>query len=60
MEFFNITSHSSCKEQDIQICAAKLNLTNINIVIISIYRSPSGNYSYFFLNIRLNFEPTAQ
>jgi len=47
LKFMNINLHNSCKEQDIQICAAKLNLTNFNIVIISIYRSPSGNFSYF-------------
>jgi hypothetical protein len=28
--------------QDIEVCAVKLNLININIVIISIYKPPSG------------------
>ena len=38
----NINLHNSCKEQDIEICAVKLTLTNIDIVVISNYRS-SGN-----------------
>ena len=45
IKFMNINLHNSCKEQGIEIYAVKLNLSTINIVIISIYRSPSGNFS---------------
>jgi hypothetical protein len=48
IKFMKINLHNSCKEQEIQICAVKLDITNINIVIISTYRSPSGNFNYFF------------
>ena len=44
----NINFHNSCKKQDIEVCVIKLNVTDINIVIISIYRSPSGNFNFFF------------
>ena len=40
----NINLHNICKQQDTEICAVKLNLSNINIVIISIYRSLPGNF----------------
>jgi len=35
------------KEKDLEMCAIKLNLQKTNIVLIVIYRSPSGNYDYF-------------
>jgi len=41
---------NSCKAQDMEICVVKLDLTNINIVIRSIYRYPSGNCKLFFFN----------
>jgi hypothetical protein len=49
---------NSCKEQDMETCAVKLDLTNINTAIRSIYRYPSGNCNYFFKKIRLYYEPT--
>jgi hypothetical protein len=45
-----------CKEKDIEICAIKLNLYQTNIVIIVIYRSPSGNYGYFLRKLELFLE----
>jgi hypothetical protein len=36
-----------CKEKDLEICAAKLHLPSHEICVITIYRSPSGNYQYF-------------
>jgi len=44
----NINLHNSCKQQDGEVLAVKLHLTNINIVIISICRSPSRNFYYLF------------
>jgi hypothetical protein len=52
-----ISTHSICKEKDLEICSVKINLPKIKIVIITIYRSPTGNYNYFlrkldsFLNL---------
>jgi len=45
-----------CNEKDLETCAIKLNLHKINIVIISIYRSPSGNYSYFLKKLESFFK----
>jgi hypothetical protein len=42
----NINSHSICKQQDTEKYAVKLNLTNSNIVIITIYISLPGNFNY--------------
>jgi hypothetical protein len=35
------------KEQYIGVCAVKLNWPDTSILIISIYRSPSGNFIHF-------------
>ena len=34
-------------ERDIEVCAIKLSLTNITLIILAIYRSPSGNFNNF-------------
>jgi hypothetical protein len=59
IKFIKINLLNSCKKQNMEICAVKLDITNINTVIISIYRYPSGNCNYFFL-ITLYCEPTTQ
>jgi hypothetical protein len=52
-----ISKHRICEEKDLEICAVKINLPKIKIVIITIYRSSTGNYKYFlrksdsFLNL---------
>jgi hypothetical protein len=57
IDFDVISIHHICKEKDLEICAVKINLPKINIVIITIYRSPTGNCNYFlrkldsFLNL---------
>ena len=57
IDFDVISTHCICKEKDLEICAVKINLPKIKIVIITIYRSPTGNYNYFrrkldsFLNL---------
>ena len=45
--FNTIPAHHICKGKDLEICEIKLNLPRIKIVIITIYRSPTGNYNYF-------------
>ena len=35
------------KEKDLEICVVKLHLPSHEICVITIYRSPSGNYQYF-------------
>jgi len=41
-DFDSIPAHHICKETDLEICAFKLNQPKIKIVIITIYRSPTG------------------
>jgi len=47
IDFNTFPTHNICKENDLEICAVKLNPPKIKIVIITIYRMPSGNYNYF-------------
>ena len=38
---------SHCKEQDIEICAIKLAHSSLNLYVLSLYRSPTGNFDTF-------------
>jgi len=57
IDFDIISTHCVCKEKDLEICVVKINLPKIKIAILTIYRSPTGNYNYFlrksdsFLNL---------
>jgi hypothetical protein len=42
-----IATHHICKEKVLEICAIKMNLSKVKIAIITIYRSPTGDFSYF-------------
>jgi hypothetical protein len=43
----NIVKH--CKDKELEACALKLKFSTIKLCILTIYRSPSGNFQ-FFLN----------
>jgi hypothetical protein len=47
----NINLDEFCKEQDIEACAVRINLSSLTICIISLYRSPMGNFLH---NLRLH------
>jgi exonuclease III len=47
LNFSNINLQELCIEQDIEICAIKIHLHITTICIISIYRSPNGNFLHF-------------
>jgi hypothetical protein len=47
LKFTNIDLSEYCKEKDFEVCALKLDIQSLNICIITIYRSPSGNFSCF-------------
>ena len=47
IDFDTIPTHHFCKEKDLEICAVKVILSKIKIVIITVCRSPTGNYNYF-------------
>jgi exonuclease III len=35
------------RDKDIEVCAVKLQLTNINTYVLTVYRAPSGNFDHF-------------
>jgi exonuclease III len=47
LTFSNVNLNEFCKQQDLEVCAVKLQFPFGNICILSIYRAPSGNFSYF-------------
>jgi hypothetical protein len=53
-QFINVDLNSHCKEQDIDICAKRLVHTPLNFCVLSIYRSPTGNFDTFIKKIRRN------
>ena len=46
----NLDQHT--REKDLEICALKLQ-ASINLVVICIYRSPTGNFTYFLNQLEL-------
>ena len=51
LEFFTISLEKYCKEKDIEVCAVKLNINSIKLIILAIYRSPTGNFNNFLKNL---------
>jgi exonuclease III len=51
LEFFSILLDKHCKEKDIEVCAVKLNITSIKLIILAIYGSPLGNFTNFLKNL---------
>jgi len=51
LEFSSISLDKYCKEKDIEVCAVRLKITPIQLVILAIYRSPSGNFTNFLKNL---------
>jgi hypothetical protein len=48
IHFVNNNLIEYCKEKDLEACAVKLHLQSCIICITTIYRSPPGNFLYFF------------
>jgi len=44
LEFFSVSLDKYCKEKDIEVCAVKLTLTPIKLIILAVYRPPLGNF----------------
>jgi hypothetical protein len=42
-----------CCDKDIEACAVFVNIDSLKICILTIYRSPSGNYDIFFIKLEL-------
>jgi exonuclease III len=51
LEFSTIPLDKYCIEKDIEVCAVKLNINSTKLIILAIYRSPSGNYNNFLKNL---------
>ena len=51
LEFFSISLDKYCKEKDIEVCAIRLNIIPIKLIILAIYRSPLGNFTIFLKNL---------
>jgi hypothetical protein len=45
--YSNVDLGNYCKEQNIEACALKLELTALNIYVVTVYRAPWGNFSSF-------------
>ena len=51
IHYTNINMDRYSNEKDIEICAVKLHILSRTIVIITVYRSPTGNIAYFRDNL---------
>ena len=51
LDFSPISLDNYCKEKDIEVCAVMLKITPIQLIILAIYRSLSGNFSNFLKNL---------
>jgi len=47
LQFRNIDLSDYCIEKSIEICAVKININSLTMCIITLYRAPSGNFTYF-------------
>jgi len=47
LNFKNVDIQKFIHERDIEAGAVKLSVNSLNICILSIYRAPSGNFSFF-------------
>jgi hypothetical protein len=47
LNFTNINLEKYCTEQNIEVCAVKLNAKLLNICILATYRAPGGNFTKF-------------
>lgn len=47
----NINTKKFCVDQHIEACACELSVNNGNLVIVTVYRSPLGNFQLFLKNL---------
>jgi hypothetical protein len=50
-DFVSIPLDKYCKEKDIEVCAVRLQKPPMQLIIVAIYRSPSGNFATFLKNL---------
>jgi hypothetical protein len=51
LSFSIINLQEFCAEQDIEVCAVKINLPTTILYIVTVYRSPIGNFIQFIKGI---------
>jgi hypothetical protein len=51
IQFTTIDLDEFCIDQEIEICAIKLHHFSTNICVLTIYRSPTGNFLHFLNNL---------
>jgi hypothetical protein len=51
MHCTDINMYRYCNEKDIEIFAVKLHILSHTIIIIPVYRTPTGNIAYFLNNL---------
>ena len=51
LDYSTISLDSYCKEKDTEVCAIKLNTTPGPLIVIPVYRSPSGSFNDFLINL---------
>jgi hypothetical protein len=53
----DLSKYSYCKEHDIEACAIKLDLTALNIYVVTVYRAPCGNFNSFLTGLDSIIKP---
>jgi hypothetical protein len=51
LSFLNVNLNSYCIEKDVEVCAISLRTVYTKFYILSVYRSPTGNFSNFLQNL---------
>jgi len=47
LPYLVINVEEFCKDKELEACAVKLDFLSIKVCIITVYRSPNGNFQYF-------------
>jgi exonuclease III len=50
-QFINMDLDSYCIEQDFEVCAIRLSHSPVNLCVLSVYRSLSGNFDTFIMKL---------
>jgi len=51
MDFAEIKNLRFCRDQDLEVCAMKLQISSFVFCILCVYRPPTGNFSYFLISL---------
>jgi hypothetical protein len=54
LNYLNVNLSKYCKDQDIEVCALKLEFAVLNICVIAVYRAPYGNLNSFLTELVLS------